>query len=245
MEKKNNGCLTTCSWILFAWSIFWVFIWLIVGQAPLAALSCLFAAALCFPPILKLLHRPLPTLHPIVPVALAVILLLWSLFALILDTTIWPWHTPTEPSASPEATTIPVEETLTPTPTVTAAPAVTLTPSPTPESTSAEVSPSPTVTPEKTSNPTPTDKPTPTAEPTPAEIATSTPAPTAILNDSNDNSPSETSAEEPEGEIVWISSGGKRYHADPDCSGMRNPTKTTKEKAESNGRTPCKTCYLR
>lgn len=42
---------------------------------------------------------------------------------------------------------------------------------------------------------------------------------------------------------VWVSKSGTKYHRDPSCSGMKNPSKITKSEAESRGLTPCKRCY--
>ena len=42
---------------------------------------------------------------------------------------------------------------------------------------------------------------------------------------------------------VWIAASGKKYHSNPNCSSMKNPSKVTKEQAESKGRTPCSKCY--
>lgn len=47
----------------------------------------------------------------------------------------------------------------------------------------------------------------------------------------------------PQSQTVWISQTGKKYHSNPDCSNMKNPIKTTLEKAKAAGRTPCKKCY--
>lgn len=43
--------------------------------------------------------------------------------------------------------------------------------------------------------------------------------------------------------MVWIPQSGKKYHSNSACSGMKNPTKVTVEKAVSLGFTPCKKCY--
>ena len=43
--------------------------------------------------------------------------------------------------------------------------------------------------------------------------------------------------------MVWIPQSGKKYHSNSACSGMKNPTKVTVEKAMSLGFTPCKKCY--
>ncbi len=43
--------------------------------------------------------------------------------------------------------------------------------------------------------------------------------------------------------MVWIPQSGKKYHSNSACSGMKNPTEVTVEKAVNLGFTPCKKCY--
>lgn len=45
------------------------------------------------------------------------------------------------------------------------------------------------------------------------------------------------------GNMVWVSQTGSKYHSNPTCSGMKNPTQITKAQAESRGLSPCKRCY--
>ena len=45
------------------------------------------------------------------------------------------------------------------------------------------------------------------------------------------------------GEMVWIPSSGSKYHSNPGCSNMKNPTQVTKDEAISRGYEPCKKCY--
>lgn len=56
---------------------------------------------------------------------------------------------------------------------------------------------------------------------------------------------SSTQAVQPEsnGDIVWISQSGSKYHSNASCSNMKNPQKVTKEEAISRGYQPCKKCY--
>lgn len=42
---------------------------------------------------------------------------------------------------------------------------------------------------------------------------------------------------------VWVSKSGSKYHRDPSCSGMKNPSKISKSEALDRGLTPCKRCY--
>ena len=44
-------------------------------------------------------------------------------------------------------------------------------------------------------------------------------------------------------DLVWISGNGSKYHSNPNCSGMKNPTQVSKSQAEANGRGPCSKCY--
>lgn len=47
----------------------------------------------------------------------------------------------------------------------------------------------------------------------------------------------------PQGDLVWISGSGKKYHSNPNCSNMKNPWQVTIGEAQAQGRTPCKKCY--
>lgn len=44
-------------------------------------------------------------------------------------------------------------------------------------------------------------------------------------------------------QMVWVSRTGTKYHSDPNCSNMKNPSHKTLSEAESLGRTPCSKCY--
>lgn len=50
-------------------------------------------------------------------------------------------------------------------------------------------------------------------------------------------------AERSSGSTVWVSQTGSKYHADPGCSGMKDPSQFSRSEAESQGYTPCKRCY--
>ena len=115
------------------------------------------------------------------------------------------------------------------------------TPSPTPEPTLTPT-PAPTATPtpvtRQTNTPTPTPKPTNTPTPKPKNTPTPTPKPK--------NTPTPTVAPNKQGggTMVWIpTNGGKKYHKDSTCSGMKNPRQVTIEEAQNRGFTPCKNCY--
>lgn len=60
---------------------------------------------------------------------------------------------------------------------------------------------------------------------------------------STSTSQEEVVAPPPVSTYVWIPQSGSKYHSNPSCSNMENPTQVTKEKAESMGFTPCKKCY--
>ena len=53
------------------------------------------------------------------------------------------------------------------------------------------------------------------------------------------------SASEDKGQVVYVTTSGKRYHSTPTCRGLRNAktvTETTLGDAEARGLTPCKIC---
>ncbi len=43
--------------------------------------------------------------------------------------------------------------------------------------------------------------------------------------------------------MVWVSRTGTKYHSNPNCSNMKNPSHQTQSEAEAIGRTPCSKCY--
>lgn len=110
---------------------------------------------------------------------------------------------------------------------------------PTSPGVSSSISESATATPEDTPDPTAEPTVEPTAEPTPEPTAEPTIAPTA--EPAPDPAPAPASAEESQ-EMVWISKTGKRYHSNPDCSGMKSPRQITLEEAKQRNLTPCKNC---
>lgn len=54
-------------------------------------------------------------------------------------------------------------------------------------------------------------------------------------------SPTTTSSSS--GETVWISANGTKYHSNPNCSNMKNPSQVPLQDAINMGRTRCKKCY--
>lgn len=49
--------------------------------------------------------------------------------------------------------------------------------------------------------------------------------------------------QQPQEQLVWIPQSGSKYHIDPSCSGMENPTEITLSEAQSMGYEACKRCY--
>lgn len=43
--------------------------------------------------------------------------------------------------------------------------------------------------------------------------------------------------------MVWIPSSGSKFHSNPSCSNMKNPSEVTKAQAEAKGYTACKKCW--
>lgn len=50
-------------------------------------------------------------------------------------------------------------------------------------------------------------------------------------------------AQQPQEEMVWIPQSGSKYHSDPSCSGMENPTQVPISTAKAQGYEPCKRCH--
>lgn len=46
-----------------------------------------------------------------------------------------------------------------------------------------------------------------------------------------------------QGRYVWIPNNGEKYHSDPSCSRMKNPSKVTISEAKSAGYTACSKCW--
>lgn len=84
--------------------------------------------------------------------------------------------------------------------------------------------------------PEPTDGDTPTDRFTIPSAAPQSDAPSPSLSPT-------PPAERSNGSTVWIPQSGSKYHRDPGCSGMKNPTQISRSEAESQGYTPCKRCY--
>lgn len=57
------------------------------------------------------------------------------------------------------------------------------------------------------------------------------------------SAPESEIASEPSGNLVWIPQSGSKYHSNPNCNNMQNPTQVTEEEARNMGYTPCKKCH--
>ena len=67
-----------------------------------------------------------------------------------------------------------------------------------------------------------------------------------LLSESENSNPNtSTSAPTPEadGQIVYVSRTGSKYHSNPNCSNMKNPSSMTMEEAQAKGLEACKKCY--
>lgn len=88
---------------------------------------------------------------------------------------------------------------------------------------------------------------TESAIPSPSLVATKTVSPTPTIKPTPEPAPTLAPTVPPVSEeneiMVWISGKGKKYHSNPDCSNMKNPSQVTISEAESRGRGPCKKCY--
>lgn len=100
--------------------------------------------------------------------------------------------------------------------------AVSVEPSPTPEPTSTP-EPTPSPTPEPTATPEPTEEPEPTADPAAATGQAEEP--------------------EPQGEMVWVTEYGSKYHSIPDCGNSSNVRQIALEQAIARGLEPCSNCW--
>lgn len=83
----------------------------------------------------------------------------------------------------------------------------------------------------------PTPEPSPTPEPTPEPTSepTATPEPEATTE------PTEESAAQ--GEMVWVTEYGSKYHSIPDCGSTKHASQISLERAVSRGLSPCENCY--
>lgn len=88
-----------------------------------------------------------------------------------------------------------------------------------------------------------------TAEPVVEEVAESTiETVTEETSEPATEAATETSIETPteaefQGNMVWISKTGKKYHSNPNCSNMKNPSQITEERAIDMRLEPCSKCH--
>ena len=61
--------------------------------------------------------------------------------------------------------------------------------------------------------------------------------------ESPEPTPAETEQPQSRETMVWIPKSGSKYHIDPECSNMKDPTQVSLSQAESMGYTPCKKCW--
>lgn len=61
--------------------------------------------------------------------------------------------------------------------------------------------------------------------------------------ESPEPTPAETEQPQRRETMVWIPKSGSKYHSDPECSNMKDPTQVSLSQAESMGYTPCKKCW--
>ena len=86
------------------------------------------------------------------------------------------------------------------------------------------------------------------SEPSSAPESSSSPAP-APAPSSEPSQPKVSSSKatapdpEPQGQMVWIPKTGKKYHSNPNCSNMKDPSQVSIETAKARGYTACKKCY--
>lgn len=85
-------------------------------------------------------------------------------------------------------------------------------------------------------------------ETTTVEETTTTSAETTIEETTEESTTITETTKETKGkdakkdDTVWITKSGKKYHRKSNCGNMKNPTKTTIDKAEKKGLKPCKKC---
>lgn len=62
-------------------------------------------------------------------------------------------------------------------------------------------------------------------------------------NNSSKNSSTPAPTPEANGQTVYVSRTGSKYHSNPNCSNMKNPSSMTMEEAQTKGLEACKKCY--
>ena len=62
-------------------------------------------------------------------------------------------------------------------------------------------------------------------------------------NNSNQNTSTPAPTPEANGQTVYVSRTGSKYHSNPNCSNMKNPSSMTMEEAQAKGLEACKKCY--
>lgn len=62
-------------------------------------------------------------------------------------------------------------------------------------------------------------------------------------NNSNQNTSTPAPTPEANGQTVYVSRTGSKYHSNPNCSNMKNPSSMTMEEAQARGLEACKKCH--
>lgn len=62
-------------------------------------------------------------------------------------------------------------------------------------------------------------------------------------NNSNQNTSTPAPTPEANGQTVYVSRTGSKYHSNPNCSNMKNTSSMTMEEAQARGLEACKKCY--
>ena len=89
----------------------------------------------------------------------------------------------------------------------------------------------------------PTTEEATTEELTTEEVTTEEPTTEAPTTEAPTTQAPTTEAEPEQETMVWISKTGKKYHSNPNCSNMKNPSQITLSEALSRGKEACSKCY--
>ena len=90
----------------------------------------------------------------------------------------------------------------------------------------------------------PSSAPEPSSSPSPSPAPAPSPAPSSEPSQPKVSSSKATAPDpEPQGQMVWIPKTGKKYHSNPNCSNMKDPSQVSIETAKARGYTACKKCY--
>ena len=97
---------------------------------------------------------------------------------------------------------------------------------------------------ESSSEPEESSEPSSAPEPSSSPASAPSPAPSPEPSEPKVSSSKATAPDpEPQGQMVWIPKTGKKYHSNPNCSNMKDPSQVSIETAKARGYTACKKCY--